>query len=173
MANRSKLRLSVMFITVMAWMVIWYVRDNRENGSQSGSLLIQPIFHAGAPDELSMRRNHRTSKRGTSKRDVEDIKSMQVVNSGVWRLGESTERLCSGRRAGATGGTTNPLCANRSSLIVFSRMRKAVLWQFYAHKAEAEKCSLPNNAICFLTDDYSYYQTADVLLARDCAKLCN
>jgi len=80
---------------------------------------------------------------------------------------ESTEVECTG------GGIVNSLCANRSSLIVFSRMTPIVRWQLYAHKEEAEKCSLPNNVPCVLTDDYSYYQTADVLLARDCSDLCN
>jgi len=82
-------------------------------------------------------------------------------------LGESNEKECSG------GGVVNTLCVNRSSLVVFSRMTNTVKWQLYAHKEEAEKCTLLNNVTCFFTDDYSYYQTADVLLARDCSDLCN
>ena len=100
----------------------------------------------------------------------EDNKSTDVANSGI--LGrKSVEKLCTGRsRRGA-----NPLCANRrrSSLIVFTRMRHAVLWHLYLHKEEAKKCVLPNNTICFLTNDYSYYKIADVLLVRDCSNLCN
>jgi len=84
-------------------------------------------------------------------------------------LGKSTEELCSA----SNNGVANPLCANRSSLVVFSRMMPNVQWQLHDHKEEAEKCVLPNNATCFLTDDYSYYQTADALLARDCSTLCN
>ena len=85
-------------------------------------------------------------------------------------LGKSKEKLCTGSNESRRD---NPLCTNRSSLIVFSRMKSRVVWQLYAHKKEAEKCILPNNAICFLTDDYLYYQTADVLLARDSSDLCN
>ncbi|XP_065904709.1 4-galactosyl-N-acetylglucosaminide 3-alpha-L-fucosyltransferase 9-like [Dysidea avara] len=87
-------------------------------------------------------------------------------------IGESIEELCSGSTGGRVHGG-NLLCANHSSLIVFSRMKPRVVWQLHSHKEEAEKCVLPNNAICFLTDDYSYYKTADVLLARDCSNLCN
>ena len=86
-------------------------------------------------------------------------------------FGESKEGLCSGSTGGLHDG--NPLCANHSSLIVFSRMRQTVVWQLYIHKEEAEKCVLPNNALCFLTDDYSYYKTADVLLVLNCSSLCN
>ena len=84
---------------------------------------------------------------------------------------ESTEKLCTGRGPGQR--IENPLCANLSSLVVFSRMKEHVRWQLYLHKREAEKCVLPNNAVCFLTDDYSFYQTADVLMTRDCSDLCN
>ena len=158
MVRSSRLCLSVVLVTAVpvTAMVVWYVLGNK-NQSESLSFLIQPLFNAEDASELTLKNNDRT----------EDGHHIANAMKGI--LDKSIEKLCTGRiRRG-----TNPLCTNHSSLIVFSRMKRAVVWQLYLHKEEAEKCVLPNNAICFFTDEYSYYKTADVLLARDCSKLCN
>ncbi|XP_065903827.1 4-galactosyl-N-acetylglucosaminide 3-alpha-L-fucosyltransferase 9-like [Dysidea avara] len=164
-------RLSLLLTTVMVLMVIWYVLGQNDENQR----LSRSDYYAGRQFlNAEPSRVRRTDRTRTS--EGEKNKTSAVADSGIlgksnekFILGMSNETLCTGRsRRGA-----NPLCTNHSSLIVFSRMSPTVVWQLYLHKEEAEKCVLPNNVICFLTDDYLYYQTADVLLARDCSDLCN
>ena len=164
-------RLSLLLTTVVVLMVIWYVLGQNDENQR----LSRSDYYAGRQFlNAEPSRVRRTDRTRTS--EGEKNKTSAVADSGIlgksnkkFILGMSNETLCTGRsRRGA-----NPLCTNHSSLIVFSRMSPTVVWQLYLHKEEAEKCVLPNNVICFLTDDYLYYQTADVLLARDCSDLCN
>ena len=59
-------------------------------------------------------------------------------------------------RLAQPGGIDNsiPLCKNQSKLSIYYKLaRNTVKWQFIAHGAEAKNCTLPNGAVCELTDE--------------------
>ena len=153
----------MLLVAVTVWIVVCFVFRNGENPK---SMSLSQLGFKFNVEPMTPRRTDWTRM----SEDEDSKRSNVAINSRF--IGKSKEELCSGSTGrGLRDG--NPLCANHSSLIVFSRMKPRVVWQLYDHKEEAEKCVLPNNAICFLTNDYSYYKIADVLLARDCSDLCN
>ncbi|XP_065900275.1 glycoprotein 3-alpha-L-fucosyltransferase A-like [Dysidea avara] len=67
-------------------------------------------------------------------------------------------------------GIDSPLCKDQAKISIYYQLTRpdTVGWQFIAHGEEAKNCTLPNGAVCELTSNEYDYETADVLLIREC-----
>ncbi|XP_065898066.1 glycoprotein 3-alpha-L-fucosyltransferase A-like [Dysidea avara] len=63
---------------------------------------------------------------------------------------------------------SSPLCKDQGNFSIYYKLTKNVKWQFIAHGEEAKNCTLPNGLVCELTSNKYDYETADVLLIREC-----